>query len=124
MGRNFLALTMLRQFLFVAAFLATFTSFSQIQGGTLIESGRKCLTTNPNFTIESSASEGVIVVELAVNREGVVTGTKIIGEQSTLNSTPLMMKVQNSSKKLTFTAGTRYAAFEHVRIKYMVIKKK
>lgn len=114
---------MLKQFLLTAAFLGAFASFGQIQGGTLVESGRKCLTQNPNFIIESSASEGVLVVELAVNREGIVTGTKIIGEQSTLNSTPLIMKVQNASKKLTFTAGTRYAAFEHVRIKYTVKKK-
>lgn len=99
-------------------------SYGQIQSGSLVDSGRKCLTQNPVFTMESAASEGVIVVELAVNREGKVTGAKIIGEQSTLNSTPLMMKVQNAAKKLTFTAGTRYAAFEQVRIKYTIKKKK
>lgn len=103
-------------------FSATFTVFGQIQSGTLIDSGRKCLTPNPVFQVEGPA-EAVIVVELAVNREGKVTGTKIIGEQSTTNSTPTMMRVQNAAKKLTFTAGTRYAAFEHVRIKYVVKKR-
>lgn len=90
---------------------------SQVLTGTLIDSGRKLLTKDANFSI-SSTSEGVVVVELAVNRDGVVTGTKIIGEESTIKSTPAKMKAENAAKKLTFTAGTRYAPFEHVRVKY------
>ena len=27
-------------------------------------------------------------------------------------------EMENAAKKLKFTAGTRYAAFEHVRVKY------
>jgi uncharacterized protein YuzE len=114
---------MLKQLLSLGFFLTSVAVSGQVQSGSLVESGRNCLTQNPVFTLESSSTEGVIVVELAVNRDGKVTGTKIIGEQSTLNSTPMMMKVQNAAKKLTFTAGTRYAAFEHVRIKYTIKKK-
>ena len=37
---------------------------------------------------------------------------------SPIKSTPSRMKAENAAKKLKFTAGTRYAAFEHVRVKY------
>ena len=117
-----LVLTMLKQILFSAIVLGASVAFGQVQSGTLVDSGRKCLTASPNFQLDGS-SEGTIVVELAVNREGVVTGTKIISELTTVSSTPLLMRAQNTAKKLTFTAGTRYAAFEHVRIKYTVKKK-
>lgn len=90
---------------------------SQILTGTLVDSDRKLLTTGETFTILGTA-DGTVVVELAVNREGIVTGTKIIGEQSTIKSTPSRMKAENAAKKLKFTAGTRYAPFEHVRVKY------
>jgi hypothetical protein len=90
---------------------------SQVLTGTLIDSERKLLTKDASFVI-TNTSEGVVVVELAVNRDGIVTGTKIIGEQSTIKSTPSKIKAENSAKKLTFTAGTRYAPFEHVRVKY------
>lgn len=108
----------MKKFLLLAiAILSYSQADSQVLTGTLVDSGRKLLSTTENFTI-SSAAEGVVVVELAVNREGIVTGTKIIGEQSTIKSTPSRMKAENAAKKLKFTAGTRYAAFEHVRVKY------
>jgi hypothetical protein len=90
---------------------------SQVLTGTLVDSQRKLVTKDANFNI-TSATDGVIVVELAVNREGIVTGTRIVGEQSTIKSTPSKIKVENVAKKLTFTAGTRYAPFEHVLVKY------
>lgn len=107
--------------LLTIAFLSYSQAESQILTGTLVDSGRKLLTTGEKFTI-SSTVEGTVVVELAVNREGVVTGTKIIGDQSTIKSTPSRMKAENVAKKLTFTAGTRYAPFEHVRVKYTYTK--
>ncbi|WP_343605797.1 hypothetical protein [Fluviicola sp.] len=90
---------------------------SQVISGTLVDSGRKLLNTEEKFTISSTVS-GTVVVELAVNREGKVTGTKILGDESTIKSTPSRMKAENAAKKLTFTAGTRYAPFEHVKVKY------
>ncbi|MNJ86479.1 hypothetical protein D3C87_39780 [compost metagenome] len=108
---------MKKLFLFAIALLSYFQADSQILTGTLIDSGRKLLNTEEKFTI-TSATDGTVVVELAVNRDGIVTGTKIIGEQSTIKSTPSRMKAENAAKKLKFTAGTRYAPFEHVRVKY------
>ncbi len=107
--------------LLTIAFLSYSQAESQILTGTLVDSGRKLLTVNEKFIIPSAA-EGTVVVELAVNREGIVTGTKIIGDQSTIKSTPSRMKAENAAKKLTFTAGTRYAPFEHVRVKYTYTK--
>lgn len=99
------------------AFFSYFQADSQILTGTLVDSGRKLLTTGETFIIPSAA-DGTVVVEIAVNREGIVTGTKIIGDQSTIKSTPSRMKAENAAKKLKFTAGTRYAPFEHVRVKF------
>lgn len=107
--------------LLTIAFLSYSQADSQILTGTLVDAGRKLLTTSENFTITNTI-EGTVVVELAVNREGKVTGTKIIGDQSTIKSTPSRMKAENAAKKLTFTAGTRYAPFEHVRVKYTYTK--
>lgn len=103
--------------LLILAFSSYSQADSQILTGTLVDSGRKLLTTQETFAIEGTV-DGTVVVELAVNREGIVTGTKIIGEQSTVKSTPSRMKAENAAKKLKFTAGTRYAPFEHVRVKY------
>ena len=99
------------------ALLCYFQADSQILTGTLVDSGRKLLTTGETFIIPSGA-DGTVVVEIAVNREGIVTGTKIIADQTTIKSTPSRMKAENAVKKLKFTAGTRYAPFEHVRVKY------
>ena len=103
--------------LLTIALLSYSQAESQILTGTLVDSGRKLLNTDETFIIPSGA-EGTVVVEIAVNREGIVTGTKIIGDQSTIKSTPSRMKAENAAKKLKFTAGTRYAPFEHVRVKF------
>ena len=103
--------------LLTLTFLSYSQADSQILTGTLVDSGRKLLTTDEKFVLPATV-DGTVVVELAVNREGIVTGTKIIGDQSTIKSTPSRMKAENAAKKLTFTAGTRYAPFEHVRVKY------
>lgn len=96
---------------------------SQIVSQGTLDANRKI--TNPteiSFTIENSATQGHIVVECAVNRDGIVTSTKTIGDQSSLKSTPSIMKAENLAKKLKFTPGTVYAPFEHVRVKYSFTK--
>jgi hypothetical protein len=89
---------------------------AQVQSGTLVESGRKQIGT-ASFTINGSVS-GTVIIELAVNRLGEVTGAKVIPDGTTITSTPSVMKAQNASKKLKFTPGTHFAEFEHVRVKY------
>ena len=90
--------------------------FSQVIGGTLVNAGRKLLN-EASFNISSKTS-GEVILELSVNPKGEVTSSKVIREESTISSTPLIMQAQNSSKKLKFTAGTHYEEFDHVKVKY------
>lgn len=96
--------------------LVSSISYSQLVSGTLLNSGRKQIGTS-SFTIDSK-TEGTVVVELSVDRKGNVTGAKVIGEGTTIKSTPSVMNAQNAGKKLKFTPGTHFAEFEHVRVKY------
>lgn len=93
-----------------------FGAKAQVQSGTLVDSGRK-LEGTASFTIDSK-TKGTVLLELAVNRKGDVTGAKVIADGTSITSTPSVMKAQNAAKKLKFTAGTHYAEFEHVRVKY------
>ena len=89
---------------------------SQVQSGTLVDSGRKVVGT-ADFKVVSATS-GTVVIEVAVNRKGEVTGAKVIHDATTIKSTPSVMKAVNAAKKLKFTPGTVYAEFEHARVKY------
>lgn len=112
----------MRNWLAIAVFSGFFSGVqAQVQSGTLVDSGRKLLSTS-TFTIESTTT-GTVIVELAVNRKGEVTGAKVIADGTSVTSTPAVMKAQNAAKKLKFTAGTHYAEFEHVRVKYNYKKK-
>ena len=102
--------------------LLTHTSQAQLISGSLMESGRDVIG-KPDFKL-TSKTDGTVVVELSVNRLGVVTGCRVIGEGTSIKSTPSVMNAQNASKKLKFTAGTRYAEFEMVRVKYVYVKAK
>lgn len=105
--------------LLILLIITAFQASSQIVPGGTLDAERKLLNaTTVNFTIESASASGHIVVECAVNREGVVTGTKTLIDQSTVKSTPNIIKAENKAKKLTFTPGTKYAPFEHVKVKY------
>jgi len=111
----------MRKFIALLAFTGFFLGAqAQVQGGTLVESGRK-LVGAADFKV-TGQSEGIVVIELAVNRTGNVTGAKVIYDETTIKSTPQVMKAQNSSKKLKFTPGTHYAEFELVRVKYTYVK--
>ena len=93
-----------------------FGAKAQVQSGTLVDSGRKLETTS-TFKIDSK-TKGTVLLELAVNRKGDVTAAKVIADGTSITSTPSVMKAQNAAKKLKFTAGTHFAEFEHVRVKY------
>lgn len=112
----------MRKWLVVALFSGFFLGAeAQVQSGTLVDSGRKLLSTS-TFTIDGTTA-GTVIVELAVNRKGEVTGAKVIPDGTSVTSTPAVMKAQNAAKKLKFTAGTHFAEFEHVRVKYTYKKK-
>lgn len=89
---------------------------AQVESGTLVDSGRKLIGTT-SFNITSTVT-GTVIIELSVNRKGEVTGAKVIPDGTSVTSTPSIMKAQNAAKKLKFTAGTHFAEFEHVRVKY------
>lgn len=102
--------------LVLTVLLLSYSAKSQVLGGTVVTSGRT-MTTASDFKIVGNV-EGHVVLELAVNRQGKVTSVRVIYDESNVKSTPQIMKSQNAAKKLAFTAGTRYAEFEHVRVKY------
>lgn len=103
--------------------IALFTSssfhfFAQVQSGDAVDSGRKIIGT-PKFVIQSKTS-GVVIIEVAIDNKGIVTSAKVV-EGTTIKSTPTVMTAQNEAKKLKFTAGTHYPAFQRARIKYTYV---
>lgn len=113
---------MIKSVLIAVSFFVFCSINGQVLSGTVVESGRK-LIGKFDFEIVGNKS-GVVVVECAVNRKGDVTATKVVYDETTITSTPDIMKSQNRGKKLKFTAGNGYAAFEHVRVKYVYKKEK
>lgn len=102
------------------AFLFLFIGFSsnaQLVSGTLIEEGRKAIT-DIKFVQEGTAN-GYVVYELAVDREGNVTGLTLV--ESTIKSTPTKVNVRNYLKTVKFEKGTHYPQFHHVRVKVTLV---
>lgn len=105
---------------FLSLSLFSLNSYSQVLSGDVVNEGRS-LTTNPDFKIKST-TEGVIVFDVTVNREGVITSTIYKAEQSTIKSTPLKMEAGNYLRSLKFEANTRYPQFQHALIKVTFVK--
>ncbi len=101
---------------FVFLLLAS-SSNAQLISGTLVEEGRKAIT-DIQF-VQQGTANGFIVYELAVDREGNVTGIELV--ESTINSTPTKVKVRNYLKTVKFEKGTHYPAFHHVRVKITMV---
>lgn len=95
-------------------------SFSQLLSGDVINEGRSLLT-KTDFKINST-TEGVVVYDITVNREGKVTSTLLKIEQSTINSTPLKMQAVNLLKSFKFEPNTRYPQVQHVLVKITFVK--
>jgi hypothetical protein len=110
--------------LIILGFIA-FVSFqnvkAQLLSGELLESNRYLLQKS-DFTIESS-TEGVVLLDLAVNEKGLVTSYRIITERSTIKSTPLKMQAINYVKKFEFLAGSLFPEFQHVIVQINFVKK-
>lgn len=108
--------------LFLLLFLGvTCTSTAQITGGTLVDDGRKMISTS-NFTVTDSLYTGTVVMSLAVNRKGEVTSGKYIAEGSTITSTPVRIKVRNYAMKLKFEESIYFPEFHYVTVKFTVKK--
>jgi len=105
----------------------TFVLFSilanaQLLSGSLVDEGRK-MTSNSTFVIEDS-HEGAAVFELAVDREGKVTSAKLISDGTTVVSTPARIKARSHVMGYTFTPGTHFPQFQHVRVKVTLVAPK
>ncbi len=96
-------------------------TFSQLLSGDLLESNRYLLQKS-DFTIEST-SEGVIVLELAVNEWGEVTSSRYLPEQSTLKSTPLKMQATKYANSFKFLAGSLFPEHQYVIVQINFVKK-
>ncbi len=107
----------MRQLLFLFLLIST-TSFGQLISGTLVEEGRKVLN-KPAFIIEGMTN-GYAKYELAVNREGKVTSTRLV--DTNLKSTPATFTINNYVKTFTFQSGTYYPKFQHVIVKVAMMK--
>jgi hypothetical protein len=110
----------MKTLLFISFGFFALNSFSQVLSGDVVNEGRS-LTTNPDFKIKST-NEGVIVYEVAVNREGVITSTFYKADQSTIKSTPLKVEANNYLRALKFESNTRYPQFQHALIKISFVK--
>jgi hypothetical protein len=100
--------------------LFSLNSYSQVLSGDVVNEGRSLITA-PDFKIKST-TEGVIVYDVTVNREGVITSTLYKAEQSTIKSTPLKVEASNYLRALKFEANTRYPQFQHALIKITFVK--
>lgn len=95
------------------------TTYSQVISGSLVLSGR-VRTDSTSLTIYDKHA-GVVFIDVAVDRTGKVTGSRIHGEGTTIDSQQSLIKAAVLAKQLTFTPGTRYEKFEHALIKFTFV---
>lgn len=101
-------------------FALCFQVHSQVRGE-IISSGRKIETGIP-YSI-SGHQAGTFVFKIAVNMDGKVTSCTLVKEESTLVSTPLMMKAKNSILTgLTFERGYHFPEFHYGFVTIEVIQ--
>ncbi len=100
--------------------LLTNFSYSQVISGTLVLSGR-VRTDSTSLTIPDK-HQGVVFIDIAVDRTGKVTGSRIHGEGTTIDSEQTLIRAAVLAKQLTFTPGTRFAKFEHALVKFTFVK--
>ncbi len=94
------------------------SSFGQLISGTLLDEGRK-LTSTPAYILEGTI-DGWAKYELAVDREGNVTSTKLI--DTDIKRTSAKIQLHNHAKTLKFQPGTYYPEFHHVIVKFTLVK--
>ncbi len=107
--------------LVISLFICCNLSYSQLMGGELVQEGRK-LAVPSDFTMYES-TEGAIFYELSVDREGKVTGAKILTDKSSQISTPLQVRARTYVMGLKFEPGTHYPKFHRCEVKINLVKK-
>lgn len=94
-------------------------SFGQIKG-TIADEGRPLLT-KTSFIIEGKEN-AKFTFDIAVERNGTVSGIKLNQANSTSNSTPLMMEARKAVSNLRFEKGTHYPKFHHGSVVITMVK--
>jgi uncharacterized membrane-anchored protein len=110
----------MKTILFLLTILSSGFGYSQVISGSLVLSGR-VRTDSTSLTIPDK-HQGVVFVDIAVDRTGKVTGSRIHGEGTTIDSEQTLIRAAVLAKQLTFTPGTRYAKFEHALVKFTFVK--
>lgn len=94
------------------------TAYGQLISGAIIDEGRQ-MTSDSKFIVEGMKN-GTAKFELAVDREGKVTGIRML--ESTLKSTPAEFELKKYMHTLKFAKGTYYPKFHHVIVKMTVVR--
>jgi len=95
-------------------------TFAQV-GGEIWTDQRK-IVSNIEYTIIGNQS-GKFVFDIAVNKQGIVTSCVVIKTESTLVSTPLMMKAKNMIiSNLKFEIGPGFPDFHLGSVTISVVK--
>lgn len=111
---------MKRSILALAFITVSTISSAQMLSGELKDEGR-VLTSQSEYVVEAT-SDGFIVYELTVDREGKVTAARVEEEKTTLKSTPSRIKTKKHVMSMTFTPGTYYPQFQTVFVKITALK--
>lgn len=107
----------MKKIAFIFALLSG-SSYGQFMSGSLLDEGRK-MTSDSKFIVEGMKS-GTAQFELSVDREGKVTGVRML--ESNLKSTPAEFELKKYMHTFIFEKGTHYPKFHHVVVKMTVVK--
>lgn len=105
-------------------FLFVFTPIgkTQLLKGDLLTSGREIIK-DVNPIINSTRYNGIIVFEITVNNDGLVTGAQIIEGKSDIISTPARLDAKKLVYSLVFKSGNQFPKY-HTGIYQIVYMKK
>ncbi len=111
----------MKRFLLITLLILTAsTAKSQVISGSAVLSGR-VRTDSTSLTIYDK-NEGTVYIDVAIDRTGKVTGTRIHGEGTDITSNQSMIRAVVLAKQLTFTPGTYYEKFEHALVKFTYVR--
>lgn len=92
--------------------LSPFFSQAQLISGDVVKEKRKLISQN-DFVINGGKT-GDVFFELTINREGIVTASRLITEKTTVVSTPTRMRAKDYVSTFEFEKGTHYPQFQNV----------
>jgi len=93
-------------------------AYGQILNGAIKDEGRRLVT--PTDFKYTGRVDGFAILELAVDREGNVTSTRLI--ETNIKSTPAMYELKKEITKLKFEKGTYYPQSHHAQVRFTLNK--